>query len=97
MHKEEQILFPMLCNGFFPAGPISVMQEEHQQHGDALETMLQLAKDLVLPAGACNTWSALYLGLTELKEDLMEHILLENEILFVEPKQQKGQCCGSCQ
>ncbi|MCT6701193.1 iron-sulfur cluster repair protein YtfE [Rheinheimera sp. 4Y26] len=97
MHKEEQILFPMLCNGFFPAGPISVMQEEHLQHGDALETMLSLAKDLNLPAGACNTWSALYLGLTELKEDLMEHILLENEILFVEPQQQKGQCCGSCQ
>jgi regulator of cell morphogenesis and NO signaling len=50
-----------------------------------------------LPVGACNTWTALYLGLRELKEDLMEHILLENEILFVEPVSQKGQCCGSCQ
>ncbi len=97
MHKEEQILFPMLCNGFFPAGPISVMQEEHLQHGDALATMLSLAHDLQLPAGACNTWTALYLGLKELKEDLMEHILLENEILFVEPAAKKGQCCGSCQ
>ncbi len=97
MHKEEQILFPMLCNGFFPAGPISVMQEEHQQHGDALDTMLTLAHQLELPPGACNTWTALYLGLKELKEDLMEHILLENEILFVEPQAQKGQGCGSCQ
>lgn len=97
MLKEEQILFPMLCNGFYPAGPIHVMQHEHLQHGDALGDMLKLAHDLVLPDGACNTWTALYLGLTELKEDLMEHILLENEILFVEPAVQKGSCCGSCQ
>lgn len=97
MLKEEQILFPMLCNGFYPAGPIHVMQHEHLQHGDALGDMVKLAHDLVLPDGACNTWTALYLGLTELKVDLMEHILLENEILFVEPAVQKGSCCGSCQ
>lgn len=97
MMKEEQILFPMLCNGFYPGGPIHVMQHEHLQHGDALGTMLSLAHDLQLPDGACNTWTALYLGLNELKEDLMEHILLENEILFVEPVAQKGSCCGSCQ
>ena len=59
--------------------------------------MLKLAHELQLPDGACNTWTALYLGLNELKEDLMEHILLENEILFVEPVSQKGSCCGSCQ
>ncbi len=97
MLKEEQILFPMLCNGFYPAGPIHVMQHEHLQHGDALGDMLKLAHELQLPDGACNTWTALYLGLNELKEDLMEHILLENEILFVEPVSQKGSCCGSCQ
>lgn len=97
MMKEEQILFPMLCNGFYPGGPIQVMQHEHLQHGDALGDMLKLAHDLQLPDGACNTWTALYLGLNELKEDLMEHILLENEILFVEPATQKGSCCGSCQ
>lgn len=97
MLKEEQILFPMLCNGFYPAGPIHVMQHEHLQHGDALGDMLKLAHGLQLPDGACNTWTALYLGLNELKEDLMEHILLENEILFVEPVSQKGSCCGSCQ
>lgn len=97
MMKEEQILFPMLCNGFYPAGPIHVMQHEHLQHGDALGDMLKLAHELQLPDGACNTWTALYLGLNELKEDLMEHILLENEILFVEPVSKKGSCCGSCQ
>lgn len=97
MLKEEQILFPMLCNGFYPTGPIHVMQHEHVQHGDALAQLETLSHQMQLPEGACNTWTALYMGLKELKEDLMEHILLENEILFVEPVKQKGQCCGSCQ
>jgi regulator of cell morphogenesis and NO signaling len=103
MMKEEQILFPMLAGGIYPAGPISVMEEEHLQHGDALEMLDKLTNNITLPADACNTWTALYLGLKELKEDLMQHILLENEILFVQwqAKPAKGHdgeiCCGSCQ
>ncbi|WP_445768722.1 iron-sulfur cluster repair protein YtfE [Rheinheimera sp.] len=103
MMKEEQILFPMLAGGIYPSGPISVMEEEHLQHGDALETLDKLTNNITLPADACNTWTALYLGLQELKEDLMQHILLENEILFVQQQAKPahgsdGQsCCGSCQ
>ncbi|MBU1308004.1 MAG: iron-sulfur cluster repair protein YtfE [Gammaproteobacteria bacterium] len=103
MMKEEQILFPMLAGGIYPSGPISVMEEEHLQHGDALEVLDKLTNNITLPADACNTWTALYLGLKELKEDLMQHILLENEILFVQWHDKpahgaEGQvCCGSCQ
>ncbi|MAD74702.1 MAG: iron-sulfur cluster repair di-iron protein [Rheinheimera sp.] len=102
MVKEEQILFPMLAGGIYPSGPISVMEEEHLQHGDALGTLDMLTNNITFPADACNTWTALYLGLKELKEDLMQHILLENEILFVQPARANhgadGQmCCGSCQ
>ncbi|MGI5310035.1 iron-sulfur cluster repair protein YtfE [Rheinheimera sp. WS51] len=101
MMKEEQILFPMLAGGIYPSGPISVMEEEHIQHGDALETLCKLTNDITLPAGACNTWTALYIGLEELRQDLMQHILLENEILFVQPKAKAhgegGVCCGGCQ
>jgi regulator of cell morphogenesis and NO signaling len=101
MMKEEQILFPMLAGGIYPAGPISVMEEEHLQHGNALETLDKLTNHITLPANACNTWTALYLGLQELKEDLMQHILLENEILFVPSaataRDQHQPCCGSCQ
>lgn len=101
MMKEEQILFPMLAGGIYPAGPISVMEEEHIQHGDALEKLERLTNNITLPAHACNTWTALYIGLKELKEDLMQHILLENEILFVQPKAKAhgegGVCCGGCQ
>lgn len=102
MMKEEQILFPMLSGGIYPAGPISVMEEEHLQHGDALDKLDQLTNNITLPAEACNTWTALYVGLKELKEDLMQHILLENHILFVQPNtaaknDDRQMCCGSCQ
>ena len=97
MQKEEQILFPMLKQGVYPDGPIAVMKAEHLQHGEELDKLDFLTNGITLPEGACNTWTALYRGLQELKEDLMEHILLENEILFVEPqKDVAAPCCGGC-
>ena len=85
MQKEEQVLFPMLEQGYgaMADGPISVMRYEHDQHGDALERLLELSHGLQLPEHACNTWRALYRGLEELYDDLMEHIHLENNILFL--------------
>ncbi|MBE0483604.1 MAG: iron-sulfur cluster repair protein YtfE [Bacterioplanes sp.] len=99
MMKEEQILFPMLAGGVYPSGPIEVMQAEHTDHGEALAELERLTHNLELPAGACATWTALYSGLRELKEDLMAHIALENHVLFVprpEPEV-NAQCCGGCQ
>ena len=90
MQKEEQMLFPMILAGRgAKAGmPISVMEEEHQDHGKNLERLRQLAHDFVPPECACNTWRALYLGLDELEQDLMDHIHLENNVLF--PRALKG-------
>ena len=84
MAKEEQILFPMLAsnNAGLPAGPISVMRAEHVQHGGALAEIERLTNNIVPPANACNTWRALYLGLATLRDDLIQHIHLENNILF---------------
>ncbi|KOF52823.1 MULTISPECIES: iron-sulfur cluster repair protein YtfE [unclassified Achromobacter] len=84
MQKEELVLFPLLARGHaaMAGGPIMVMRMEHDQHGDALRELLALTHDITLPRGACNTWRALYLGLAAFREDLMEHIHLENNILF---------------
>ena len=84
MQKEEQILFPMLARGMAPVvqGPIAVMRMEHDQHGQELARLEALTDGIRLPRAACNTWRALYLGLATLKEDLMAHIHLENNILF---------------
>ncbi len=84
MQKEEQILFPMLKAGHnnMVQGPISMMRFEHEQHGEGLEELARLTNDITPPTGACVTWRALYTGLTQLREDLMQHIHLENNILF---------------
>ncbi|PSJ42494.1 iron-sulfur cluster repair di-iron protein [Zobellella taiwanensis] len=93
MQKEEQILFPMLRRGLFdPArGPITVMRMEHDDHGQALARLLALTHNLTLPAEACNTWQALYAGIGELHTDLMQHIHLENNILFQPSQRQEVQ------
>lgn len=89
MMKEEQILFPMLLRGnqLGAQAPISMMRHEHDQHGDALAGLIELTNDIVHPVDACNTWRALYAGLNVLREDLMQHIHLENNVLFLNAEQ----------
>ncbi|MFI2810498.1 iron-sulfur cluster repair protein YtfE [Microbulbifer sp. YPW16] len=84
MAKEEQILFPMLARGQggMAAGPIQVMLHEHDEHAASIGEIDRLTDGITTPAGACNTWRALYRGLEAFKADLQEHIRLENDILF---------------
>lgn len=84
MHKEEAILFPMLKRGGNPfvGQPIAVMRLEHTEHGATLDKLAALTNDATPPFGACNTWRALYAGVAQLSDDLMQHIHLENNILF---------------
>ncbi|WP_346796021.1 iron-sulfur cluster repair protein YtfE [Halomonas sp. Bachu 37] len=84
MQKEEQILFPMLRRdlGAQAQGPITVMRHEHDDHGASLEHLMMLTDGINPPKGACTTWRALYAGLREFRDDLMQHIHLENNLLF---------------
>ncbi|MDW5375622.1 iron-sulfur cluster repair protein YtfE [Halomonas sp. HP20-15] len=84
MQKEEMILFPMLKRGLAhnAHGPIAVMRFEHDEHGEALARLMALSHDIHIPKGACTTWRALYAGLYEFREDLMQHVHLENNVLF---------------
>lgn len=84
MAKEEQILFPMIARGMGATArmPIAVMRQQHDHHGELLREVDRRTRDLTLPEGACNTWTALYRGLAELRKDLMDHIHLENNVLF---------------
>ena len=84
MQKEEQVLFPLILSGRgrMASVPIQVMEEEHVDHGRNLDRLREIAHGFVPPAEACGTWSALYLGLSELDEELREHIHLENNVLF---------------
>lgn len=84
MMKEEQILFPLIKQGMGQqaAGPISVMEHEHDEAGEQLEVVKFLTNNVTPPEGACNTWQALYNGIITFISDLMEHIHLENNLLF---------------
>jgi regulator of cell morphogenesis and NO signaling len=63
--KEEQVLFPAILagRGRLVAGPISVMESEHDDHAADLRETRRLTADLVAPAEACTSWRALYLRL----------------------------------
>jgi len=84
MVKEERILFPMIVagRGDGAGGPVSVMEQEHTQAAAALIELRRLTDDFTVPAQACNTWRALWVGLESLETDLKDHIHLENNILF---------------
>ena len=84
MHKEEAVLFPMLKAGGNPfvVHPIAMMRAEHVDHAAALDHLDALTNNANSPAGACNTWRALYTGVAQLREDLVHHMHLENNVLF---------------
>jgi regulator of cell morphogenesis and NO signaling len=59
-----------------------MMRSEHTDHGAMLGAVLELTQDATPPDGACNTWRALYAGIAQLNDDLINHIHLENNVLF---------------
>lgn len=84
MQKEERVLFPLVKDGHGGAalGPIRMMEQEHEDLADQLARTRELTGDMDPPEDACGTWRALYAGLAELELDLMEHVHLENAVLF---------------
>lgn len=85
MAKEEQILFPAVAaggHGSALSAPVTAMMSEHDDHGVSLQTNRTLTTDFVPPPQACTTWRALYEQLAQMEADLMEHIHLENHVLF---------------
>lgn len=85
LDKEELVLFPMLRAGAHGAQvymPLRVMEHEHHEHALRLKRIRELTGDLQLPSTACATWTALYKGLEVLEADLIEHMHVENNVLF---------------
>jgi regulator of cell morphogenesis and NO signaling len=97
MMKEEMVLFPLIgrmeqaeqagqappaAPGGSVRNPIRMMEHEHDDAGRALATIRELTSNFQPPAGACNTFCALYAQLEDLERDLHTHIHLENNILF---------------
>jgi len=84
MRKEEEVLFPAILRGAGAslAMPIRVMETEHDEHGQGLRRLRELAGDFVAPVVACTSWKALLLRCEQLEADLMAHVQIENHVLF---------------
>ncbi len=82
--KEEMILFPMMLAGGRPgiSEPIGRMRAEHDEAGAELAEIGAVTGEMSVPADACATWRALYTGLAKFRDDLTEHVHLENNVLF---------------
>jgi regulator of cell morphogenesis and NO signaling len=94
--KEETILFPYIealalrnageprppaCFGDID-NPLRQMNEEHEAVGGLLKRLRQLTSDYLPPADACASYQAAWQGLQALDADLIQHIHLENNVLF---------------
>ena len=85
LEKEEGILFPTIVRGMGAraAGPVHVMESgARAPQGGPAARSVRSPRTCVPPPDACTTWRALYLALQQFEQELMEHIHLENNILF---------------
>jgi regulator of cell morphogenesis and NO signaling len=90
MRKEEMVLFPAIRTIEKGRGrpavpisaPISVMEAEHDHAGALLSELRTMTDGYVAPSWACQTFRALYDGLSELEDAMHVHVHLENNILF---------------
>ena len=84
LQKEEQVLFPLINAGRGPMAtmPVRVMMMEHDNHQVALSQLADLTNNLTLPENASNEWQQLYEILQQFRDDLLDHIDIENELLF---------------
>jgi regulator of cell morphogenesis and NO signaling len=83
MCKEERILFPAMRNAMRGLeAPIVRLRQEHDDHGQTLQQLELLTDGFTVPSGACRAWQVLYAGALKFADDLMQHIHLENNVLF---------------
>lgn len=86
MEKEEQTLFPLLSDEkmsyVFTQISLAMHNHDHDHEINMLSKINELTNRLTLPKNADQAWIKLYVELANFKADLLEHIRLENDILF---------------
>lgn len=94
MEKEELILFPAIKSlesknnadhvlAQTIQGPLRGMEHEHRVAGDLINEIRIQSNNYTPPDFACPTFRITYKKLQEFDNDLMRHIHLENNVLFV--------------
>lgn len=92
---EEEVLFPAIRRITKSAvslenysllwnvqSNIAAMEHEHKRAGELLKEIRRLSNNYTPPIYACPTFQMAYRMLEELEQDMMQHIHLENNVLF---------------
>lgn len=90
IRKEELVLFPAIRaiedgrarSDVRLDAPIAVMEHEHDHAGALLSELRAITDGYVPPVWACETFRALYHGLSDLETAMHLHVHLENNTLF---------------
>ena len=95
LKKEELILFPAIKNlvkQYKTPGtktqlpsvrmPITIMEQEHDASGVLLKLLKQTMNNFIPPEWACPTMRKLFDELNAFERNILEHIHIENHILF---------------
>lgn len=96
MPKEEEVLFPAARRLFHASASsgdeteiqysleahIHVMEHEHEEAGRLIKGIRALTDNYTPPDFACPSYRITYIMLSQFDKDLMQHIHLENNILF---------------
>lgn len=84
MAREEASLFPAMLDADGDGLDLSIaeLRAEHDGQGQLVELLETMTGRFAPPEGACRSWQALYIGAAQFVDDLMEHIHLENNVLF---------------
>lgn len=96
MNKEEAELFPAVnalhenidSHRINLEASIAMMEDEHAYAGDLVKSIRQLTHHYTIPRDACPTFTLLYKNLEEFDQDLMQHIHIENNVLFEKVRSQ---------
>ena len=107
MAKEEAVLFPAIEALAEPAAAvgggapsiaelIAALEGEHDGAGAALTRLRELTGGFTPPAGACNTFRALYDGLAHLETEMHLHVHLENSVLFPRALARESELGADC-
>jgi regulator of cell morphogenesis and NO signaling len=97
LDKEEEVLFPYIeqlqiavrlgepvppaLSGWVEKS-VGMIEEEHEEAGEAMRRIRQLTRGFTPPPGACTTFVVCLRELEEFERDLHVHVHLENNVLF---------------
>lgn len=85
MEREEQDLFPAIVKEERKekiSRLIDQLEKDHEETGQILENLIDLTNNYAISDDMCDSYKALYIGLSKFDEDIRLHIHKENNILF---------------